>query len=411
MSHVSQTQLQEPNLSQASAGRRTSRATLLGAAIAGIAIGAALSATLVSHGAGAASAITAAAPASSGAIPVGITTVERRAAPVWTAFSGRLEAVGRVAVRPRVQGPILQAHFQEGSLVKQGGLLFTFDPATYQAEVDRLQAQVNAATARLALAGRQQARGLQLGASSDLARSEVDQRINEAHAAQANLQASLAELRTAQLNLSYTQVRAPIAGRVGKIEVTAGNLVDAGATAPVLTTLVSVNPIYASFDADEKSVADAIASLPPGGDLASRIAQIPVEMGTLAADGTPFQGRLALLAKVVDPASGTIRLRAVFHNADGHLIPGQFARLRLGRAAPVPQIAIDERAIGIDQDRRFVMLVGPNNKATTRQIGLGPSEDGRRVVTGLNPGDRVIIDGLQHIRPGVEVSPHGGAAL
>jgi multidrug efflux system membrane fusion protein len=385
---------------------RTGRGTLVAAAIAGIAIGAAASATLVSHGAGGAAAITASAPQPNAAVQVGVATVERREAPVWSAFSGRLEAVGRVAIRPRVQGPILQAHFREGSLVKQGDLLFTIDPAPYQAEVDRLAAQVAAATARLALAGRQQARGLQLGASADLARSDVDQRINEYRAAQANLQGSIAALRTAQLNLDYTQVRAPIAGRVGKIEVTAGNLVDAGATAPVLTTLVSVDPIYASFDADEKSVADAIASLPPGGDLSTRMAQVPVEMGTLATDGTPFRGRLELLDNVVDPASGTVRVRAVFDNADGHLIPGQFARLRLGRAAPVAQIAIDERAIGIDQDRRFVMLVGPGNKATIRQVSLGASDAGRRVVTtGLNPGDRVIVDGLQHVRPGAVVSP------
>ena len=188
-------------------------------------------------------------------------------------------------------------------------------------------------------------------------------------------------------NLGYTEVRAPIAGRVGKIEVTPGNLVPVGPTAPVLTTLVSVNPIYASFEAEEQSMARALASFPAGGDLSSEIGRIPVQLGTLAAPGTPFQGRLQLVDNVVDGRSGTVRLRAVFDNADGALMPGQFAHLRMGQAQAEKLLAIDERAIGTDQDRRFVLVVDDANKATYRTVRLGATVDGLRVVTdGLRPG-------------------------
>ena len=397
--------LEAPRVSHASPPARTSRRRMLAATAAAVAVALGVSA-YVAAGRWDNQLMSAATPAAAPAIPVAVATVERRDSAVWTDFSGRLEAVGRVAIRPRVQGPIIAAHFREGALVHQGDLLFTIDPAPYQAEVDRLQAQVNAAGARLLLADRQQRRGLQLSGSNDLAKSEVDQRVNEYRAAEANVRAAAAALRTAQLNLSYTEVHAPITGRAGRIEVTPGNLVDAGASAPVLTTVVSVDPIYASFDADERSVSDAVASLPPGGDLADAIARIPVQMGTLSAPGTPLQGRLQLLDNVVDAGSGTVRVRAVFDNADGHLMPGQFARLRLGRARPQPSIAIDERAIGIDQDRRFVMVVGGNNKVAVRQVLLGADANGQRIVTaGLQPGERIVVDGLARVTPGAVVAP------
>ena len=334
------------------------------------------------------------------------TVVQQRDTPVWSEFSGRLEAVGRVEVRPRAGGAILAAHFREGALVKQGDLLFTIDPAPYLAEVERLDALVAAAGARVVLASRQQQRGLQLGDQNYLAKSDVDARVNEYRAAEANLHAAMASLETAKLNLGYTEVRAPIAGRVGKIEVTAGNIVPAGPTAPVLTTLVSVDPIYASFEADEQSVAKTVASLPSGGELSDMVGRVPVEVGTLATDGTPLHGHLQLVDNLVDTGSGTVRLRAILDNHDGRLMPGQFARVRLGRATTVKAIAIDERAIGTDQDRRFVMVVDASNKVASRPITLGPLADGLRIITaGLNSGDRIVVDGLQRIRPGATVAP------
>lgn len=398
-----------PKVSRVRVRRRSHRRLWMVAAATAVSVGLGASAYLVrEHWDG--QLMSATAPAAS-AVPVSVVTVERRNRAVWTDFSGRLEAVDQVAIRPRVQGPVLNTHFREGALVHQGDLLFTIDPAPYQAEVDRLQAQVSAAGARLLLADRQQRRGIQLGDRNDLARSDVDARVNEYRAAEANLRAAAASLRAAELNLGYTQVRAPITGRAGRIEVTPGNLVDAGSSAPVLTTLVSEDPIYASFDADEGSVADAVASLPSGGDLGTMIARIPVQMGTLADAGTPITGRLQLLDNVVDAGSGTVRVRAMFSNPDGHLMPGQFARLRLGRAATQSSIAIDERAIGTDQDHRFVMVVGAGNKVAVRQVTLGGDADGLRTITaGLRPGERIVVDGLQRVSPGVVVAPHAIAS-
>ncbi len=356
----------------------------------------------------AAPASVAAAPA---AVPVSVAVVEQRDTILWTAFSGRLEAVNRVDVRPLAAGTIIAAQFREGSLVKQGDLLFIIDPAPYAVEVQRLEAQLAAANARLVLAAREQQRGFQLGGTNDLAQNVVDQRVNEYRAAEANVRSTQASLDTARLNLGYTQVRAPISGRVGKIELTAGNLVPAGPTAPVLTTLVSVNPIYASFDADEQSVARALASLPPGRDTPETIGLIPVEMGTLATEGTPLKGKLQFIDNVVDARTGTVRVRAVFDNPDGRLSPGQFARLRLGQARPKPVITIDERAIGTDQDHRFVMVVGPDSKAAYRQVQLGGTVDDRRIVTdGLQPGERIVTSGLQRIRPGSLVTAQVASA-
>ncbi len=345
----------------------------------------------------------AAAPA---AVPVSVAVVEQKDAALWSDFSGRIEAVDRVEIRPRAAGAIVQAHFREGSIVKQGDLLFTIDPAPYALEVQSAEAQLVTAQARLVLAAKEQQRAQQLIGNGFTPQRDVDQRVNEFRGAEANLRAVQAALDTARLNLSYTQVRAPIAGRVGRIEVTSGNLIAAGPTAPVLTTLVSVDPIYASFEADEQSLARALATLPPGGDLVTQIGNIPVELGTLAAPGTPFTGKLQLVDNVVDARSGTVRVRAVFGNPDGRLMPGQFARLRLGQARTVPVIAINENAIGTDQDRRFVMVVGDDNKVAYRPVTLGGAVGGQRLVTaGLKPGERIVVNGLQRVRPGSPVTP------
>lgn len=344
-------------------------------------------------------------------IPVSVAVVEQKDTAIWSDFSGRVEAVGRVEVRPRAAGAIVKAHFREGAMVQQGDLLFTIDPAPYAAEMQGAEAQVASAQARVALAAKEQQRAQQLVGKGFTPQRDVDQRVNELHAAEANLRAMQAALDTARLNLGYTEVRAPIAGRAGRIEVTAGNLVPAGPTAPVLTTLVSVNPIYASFEADEQSLARALASLPGGdqaggADVSEQIARIPVEMGTLGSAGTPFRGTLQLVDNVVDARSGTVRVRAAFDNPDGKLTPGQFARLRLGLAHLEPALAIDERAIGTDQDRRFVMVVGEDNKVAYRTVALGATAEGLRLVTsGLKPGERIVVNGLQRVRPGAAVAP------
>ena len=339
------------------------------------------------------------------ATPVMVATVVQADVATWDEFSGRLEAVERVDVRSRVAGAVQQVHFQEGARVNAGELLVTIDPAPYAAEVDRAQAQVVAAQARVDLARSEHDRAQRLWNESAIARRELDERVNARQEAEANLRAAEAALQSARLNLGYTQVRAPVAGRVGRLEVTVGNLVAAGPGAPVLTTLVSVSPIYASFDADEQVVARALRDVAGPGTQPSRLKKIPVLMTTNGED-KPHEGRLQLVDNQVNARSGTVRVRALFDNPDGSLMPGQFAQIRMGRARPTPALLINERAVGTDQSKQFVLVVGDDNKAAYREVSLGASVDGLRVVTsGLKPNERIVVNGLQRVRPGSPVTP------
>ncbi len=340
------------------------------------------------------------------AMPVSVATVEPRDAIAWDEFSGRLEAVERVDVRSRVAGAVQAVHFREGALVRQGDLLITIDPAPYAAEVDRAEAQVTAAEARVALAKSELARGQQLLDSRVVSVRDLDQRTNAYREGEANLRAAQAALQSARLNLGYTEVRAPVAGRVGRLEITIGNLVAAGPGAPMLTTLVSVNPIYASFNADEQAVARALNSLGAGANVTGELDRIPVEMFTATRASERVRGRLQLVDNQVDARTGTVRMRAVFDNPDGALMPGQFARLRMGQARSEPALLISERAVGTDQDKKFVFVVDADNKATYREVVLGNVTDGLRSVTsGLKSGERIVVNGLQRIRPGDRVAP------
>ena len=340
------------------------------------------------------------------ATPVSVATVVQSDVATWNEFSGRLEAVERVDIRSRVAGTVEAVHFREGALVKAGDLLITIDPAPYQADVDRADAQVFAAQSRLTNAKSNYERAKQLLQDHAISQKEYDDSLNAQSEADANLRAAKAQLQTAQLSLGYTQVRAPVAGRVGKLEITTGNLVAAGPGAPVLTTLVSVSPIYASFDADEQVVTRALSELPAGASARAQIEKIPVQMGTVADTGTPIAGHLQLVDNQVDAKSGTVRVRAVFDNADGVLIPGQFAHLRMGAVKAEPALMINERAVGTDQSKKFVMVVGSDDKANYREVTLGANVDGLRIVTsGLKPGERIIVNGLQRVRPGALIAP------
>ncbi|AMJ61786.1 efflux RND transporter periplasmic adaptor subunit [Bosea sp. PAMC 26642] len=342
-------------------------------------------------------------PAAPPATPVSVATVEQRDLVAWAEFSGRLEAIERVELRSRVSGVVEAVHFREGSLVKQGDLLISIDQAPYLAEFERTQAQVVAAEARVALAAGENERGQQLMASRNVSQRDLDTRYNALREAQANLRAAEAAQRTARLNLDYTQIRAPIGGRIGRLDVTIGNLVAAGAGAPVMTTLLSVDPIYAAFNADERTVLDALASLPQND---RSLEQIPVKIATATSEGATFTGRLRFVDNGIDAASGTVRVRAIVDNPGGRLMPGQFVRVQMGQARAEPALVINERAVGTDQDKKFVFVVGADNKATYRQVTLGASNDGLRIVTGgLTQGERIVVNGLQRIRPGATVAP------
>jgi len=331
------------------------------------------------------------------AMPVPVAVIEQHEVTTWDEFSGRLEAVERVDVRSRVAGAVKSVHFTEGALVKRDDLLITIDPDPYAAEVDRAQAQVIAAQARVNYTQSERQRAQLLWNESAIARRELDERVNAAQEASANLSAAQAALQSARLNLGYTQVRAPVSGRVGRLEVTVGNLVPAGPGAPVLTTLVSVNPIYASFDADEHVVLRTLHEGPRG---------VTVEAETVTNGGRKLSGRLQLIDNQVNTRSGTVRVRAVFDNKDGSLIPGQFVKLRMGKSKTEQALLVSERAVGTDQSKRFVFVVGPDDKAIWREVTLGGTADGQRIVTsGLEAGERIVVNGLQRVRPGALLAP------
>jgi multidrug efflux system membrane fusion protein len=340
------------------------------------------------------------------ATPVSVATVVQSDVATWNDFSGRLEAVERVDIRSRVAGTVQGVHFREGALVKAGDLLLTIDPAPYQADVDRADAQVFAAQSRLTNARSNYERAKHLLEDHAISQREYDDSLNAQSEADANLRSAQAQLQTARLSLGYTQVKAPVSGRVGKLEITTGNLVAAGPGAPVLTTLVSVSPIYASFDADEQVVTRALRELPAGASARAQIEKIPVQMGTSGDAATPIAGHLQLVDNQVDARSGTVRVRAVFDNADGALMPGQFAHLRMGQVKADPALLINERAVGTDQSKKYVMVVGADDKAAYREVTLGANVDGLRIVTsGLKPNERVVVNGLQRVRPGSLIAP------
>ena len=338
-------------------------------------------------------------------MPVSVSVVAPRETVPWDEFSGRLEAVERVEIRSRVAGAIQEIHFREGALVKQGDLLILIDPSLYAADVARAEGQVAAAKARLILTKSDFERGQQLTDSRTISQRDFDGRINAYREAEANLKAAEATLQTAKLNLGYTEVRAPVAGRVGKIEITVGNLIAAGPGTPVLTTLVSVNPIYASFNADEQVVTRALKTLADE-SAPSEIGRIPVRMGTGTSDGTPYKGQDA-----VDRQPGRCAQR---HGAGAGGVrqcrrPADTRPVRadaMGQPKAEPTLLISERAVGTDQNKKFVMVVDKDSKAEYREVALGVSIDGMRVVTGgLHAGERIVVKGLQRVRPGALVAP------
>ena len=319
----------------------------------------------------------------------------------WQEFTGRLQAVDTVEIRPRVAGFIDSVQFAEGSRVKKGQLLFRIDPRPFQAEVNRLSAELRRSRSQSALAATNHDRGQRLVSQHLISQQDADQLATAASTANDDIGAAQAALETARLNLEFTEVRSPIDGRVSRALITAGNLV---AITSVLTTVVSDDPVYAYFDADEQTY---LKFAQPGraGD-GARTADQSVFMGLIDEDGYPHTGRLDFVDNQVDPQSGTIRGRAVFDNKDGRFTPGLFARIKLVGAEQRDTILIDERAVGTDLGKKFVLALKGDNTLEYRPITLGASVDGLRVVTsGLAASDVIVINGLQHVKPGIAVTP------
>jgi len=310
-------------------------------------------------------------------------------------FTGRLEAVESVAIRPRVGGYVESVHFAEGGRVAEGDLLYQIDPRPFKAAVDRLAAERQRALAELKLAESYRDRGQRLLARNATSQEEFEQLAADATVAAAQLASISAALEVAQLDLSFTRVTAPIAGRVSRTIVTAGNLVD-GST--VLTTLVSDGAVYAYFDIDEQTYLDHVQQ--------SHAAEHSVvHVGLINEQGYPHVARLDFVDNQVDPNHGTIRARAVLDNRDGLFTPGLFARMQLVSPTRYSAALVDDRAIGTDLGKRFVFVVDEQGVVQYRPVETGRLVDGLRVVeSGLVAGDVVIVNGLQRVRPGATVA-------
>jgi len=326
------------------------------------------------------------------ATEVDVATVVSKTITDYQNYSGRLEAVDKVEIRPLVPGTIVAVHFADGALVKKGDPLFTIDPRPYVAQVDQAAAQLAAAQARNGYTSTDAARAERLLADNAIAKRDYDEKQNASHEAAANLKAAQAALETAKINLTYTQIVAPVSGRVSRAEMTVGNIVSTGSSAPLLTTLVSVSPIYASFDVDEQTYLRYLSR--------DSRASVPVSLGLANEDGFSREGKVASVDNQLDTGSGTIRVRARFDNADGSLVPGLYARIKVGGGTPHPAVLIDDAAIGTDQDKKFVMVVDPDSRVQYREVTLGTLSEGMRVIVkGLQPGERIVVNGLQRVRP------------
>ncbi|HHT0199513.1 TPA: efflux RND transporter periplasmic adaptor subunit [Klebsiella oxytoca] len=324
----------------------------------------------------------------------------------WDSFNGRIEAVESVQLRPRVSGYIDKVNYVDGQEVKKGEVLFTIDDRTYRAVLEQAQATLARAKTQASLARSEANRTDKLINTNLVSREEWEQRRAAATQAQADIRAAQAAVDAAQLNLDFTKVTAPIDGRASRALITSGNLVTAGDSASVLTTLVSQKTVYVYFDVDESTYLHYQHLARSGQGASSNHLALPVEIGLVGEEGYPHQGKVDFLDNQLTPSTGTIRMRALLDNAQRQFTPGLFARVRLPGSAEFNATLIDDKAVLTDQDRKYVYVVDKDGKAQRRDITPGRLAAGLRIVhKGLNPGDRVIVDGLQKVfMPGMPVN-------
>jgi len=323
----------------------------------------------------------------------------------WDAFTGRFEAVDRVELRPRVSGYIDEMRVAEGEEVAKDQVLFVIDARPYRIELARAEAELARVRAEAELADSERERAGRLLEARAISKQEHDQRVSRHDQTRAALRAAQAAVESARLNLEFTEVRAPIAGRVSRALVTEGNYVSAGQT--VLTSVVSLDPIYVVFDGDEQAYLKYLAQAQRGEPThPGETPAAPVHVGLANETGYPHQGRLNFVDNALNPETGTIRTRAVLANPQRLFVPGMFARVRLPGGDRHEATLIADESVATDQDRRYVLVVSADNVVEYRQVELGGIHDGLRIVrAGVAPGERVIVAGLQRARPGMTVAP------
>ncbi|MFI4937429.1 MAG: efflux RND transporter periplasmic adaptor subunit [Candidatus Berkiellales bacterium] len=335
------------------------------------------------------------------AAPVSVAEVITRDVQQWKEFSGRLVAVDHVEIYPRVSGHIDGIYFKSGSLVQKGDLLFTLDARPYAAEAARTHGNLVSMQAQVTLTRSDLNRAERLLKDKVISQSEFETRKNALDVSEANLKSAKAALDAANLNLEYTKIKSPITGKISRPEITLGNFVGPGLHKAILATVVSNSPIYADFEVDEDTFLQFGVNLH-----GKHYTELPVLMGLASDNGTPRIGRIDSFDNSLNTASGTIRVRAVFDNPNHDLLPGLFARIKVGNPSTTNSILITERAIGTDQNKKFVLIVDKESKVAYREITLGTMVDGLRIVeNGLKLGDKIIVNGLQRARPGMPVVP------
>jgi membrane fusion protein, multidrug efflux system len=341
------------------------------------------------------------------AIPVSVSYPVDRDVTDYVDFTGRTVAVDSVEVRARVWGYLDKVNFKEGALVKKGDVLFEIDPRSYKAALAQAEGNLASAQAKLTRLEADLARAQRLLSSGSIGREEFDKISGDRGEAGAALQALNAAVEQAKLDLGFTKIAAPVTGRVGRAIVTEGNLVQSGqAGGTLLTTLVSVDPIYAYFDVDERTVLRVRQLIREGKAKSARETDWPVSLGLATDGGFPHQGVIDFVDNQVNPKTGTLRVRGVFPNKNEAISPGFFARVRVPIGYPRKALLVTDRAIDNDQGQKIVFVVNANNEVASRPIRSGALQSGLRVIEeGLKPGDRVIVNGLQQVRPGVTVEP------
>lgn len=329
----------------------------------------------------------------------------------WDQFTGQFQAVDFVEIRARVAGYLTEIHFQDGQTVKKGDLLFVIDPRPYEAALASMRAQLSQAEAQVDLAQVQLKRSTELRKRDFEPASSYDQRVSDLKVATAAVEAAKAGIRTAELNVEFTRIIAPMAGRISRHQVSIGNLITGGegGTATLLTTIVSLDPIYFNFDMSESDYLAYQRATEKGLMRSTRDNTVAVSLHLTDEKGWPHEGRMNFVENRVDRSSGTIRVRAVFPNPNPLFTAGQFGRIRIPGSEPYKAILIPDAAVVTDQSRKMVLTVNDENVVVPKIIRPGPSYEGLRIVrSGLLPTDKVIINGLMRARPGTKVAPKPG---
>lgn len=334
---------------------------------------------------------------------VTVKTIEPQKVRIWSEFSGRLQAVDIAEIRPQVSGRITEVRFEDGGMVNAGDVLFVIDPRPYEAAVARAEASIATSKANAEYAKLEMDRAANMIKTKAVAQRIYDERFNAYEVALASQKSAEADLKQAKVDLEHAFVQAPITGRAGRVELTVGNLVQAGSNAPLMTRIVAIDPIYADFEVDEQTYLDSVRNIARERNIER---EIPVKLFINGNKQDVYTGTIYSFDNRLDVTSGTIRARAKFDNKNGVLVPGMFVTVALGKSDEEEVLLVPQQAVSTDQNKKFVYVVDKDNKAIYREVTLGKEYENQRILLkGLEPNDRIVISGIQHIKTGDMVNP------